>query len=79
MIKKAILISIVTFYASISSAEITLLSKAHIFPKQVRVNANTYCIEGYVVAAINSTAFQLLNSGGDPLTCKGKVHESINR
>lgn len=79
MIKKALLFSIVLIYTGVSLAEITLLSKARVFHAHEGEDAKTYCVEGYVVAVINSTSFQLLGNGGEPLTCRGKIHDSIQQ
>jgi hypothetical protein len=73
MIKKVLLISIAVLYAGTASAEITLLSK------NKSGSVATICVEGYVVVVKSTAMLQLLDSDGDPLTCKGEVHEMINK
>ena len=69
--KKTLLMAIVALCTGIASADIKLLSKVK--------GIVTICIEGYVVVRSGGTLFQLLDSDGDPLTCKGEAHKLINR
>jgi len=71
--KKILVLITACFYVGIASAEITFLSSS----KDGKVG--TICIEGYVIVVSEHPLFQLLDSDGNPLTCKGQLHESINQ
>jgi hypothetical protein len=73
MIKKAFLLITASFYVGIASAGITFLSSSQ------DGKIGTICIEGYVVVVSEHPLLQLLDSDGNPLTCKSQLHESINR